>query len=135
MKLFYCTTLLLSILLVGVAEAKDVVIKYDDFLKILATTEHKTKLLSQCKAENGILLKLNDEHGTMKRLSAEQLQALMEENETRKKLGETQEQINQALQAQLLSKAKELDGEKRLSRYKSEAFLLGVVGAVLWVMN
>ena len=49
--------------------------------------------------------------------------------------GETQEQIVQAVEQQLSGIAGELNREKRLSRYKSEAFWLGVIAVGLWVMN
>lgn len=112
----------------GVAEAKEVVIPYNDFLTMLSVTEHKDKLLKQCTAEREILVKLNDENGTIKKLNAQQVEALSLEIKEHEKLGETQEQIAGALEA-------ELRGEKRLSRYKSEAFWLGVIAVGLWVMN
>ena len=124
MYLFVAIVLLLPV----VADAKEVVIPYDDFLVMLSTVEHKDKLLKQCAAEREILVKLNDENGAIKRLNAQQVEVLSKEIQEHEKLGETQEQIARALEA-------ELRGEKRLSRYKSEAFWLGVVAVGLWVMN
>ena len=124
MYLFVAIVLLLPV----VADAKEVVIPYDDFLVMLSTVEHKDKLLKQCAAEREILVKLNDENGAIKRLNAQQVEVLSKEIQEHEKLGETQEQIARALEA-------ELRGEKRLSRYKSEAFWLGVVAAVLWAFN
>ena len=124
MYLFVAIVLLLPV----VADAKEVVIPYDDFLVMLSTVEHKDKLLKQCAAEREILVKLNDENGAIKKLNAQQVEVLSKEIQEHEKLGETQEQIARALEA-------ELRGEKRLSRYKSEAFWLGVVAVVLWAFN
>ena len=132
--LILIATLVLYVMPVAV-EAKDVIIPYDSFLKIIATTEHKDKLLNQCMAERGILVKLNDENGTIKKLNAQQIEALEGEAEAHRKLGETQEQIVQAVEQQLSGIAGELNREKRLSRYKSEAFWLGVLAVGLWVIN
>lgn len=117
------------------AEAREVVIHYNDFLTMVSVTEHKEKLLKQCAAEREILVKLNDEHGTIKRLNTQQVEALANEIKEREKLGETQEQIIQVVEHQLSGITGELNREKRLSRYKSEAFWLGVVVVGLWVMN
>lgn len=124
-----------SLLLGGMAEAKDVVIPYDSFLQIITKTEHKDKLLNQCAAEREILVKLNDEHGTIKKLNAQQVEALSNEIKEHEKLGKTQEQIIQVVERQLSGIAGELNREKRISRYKSEAFWFGVVVVGLWVMN
>ncbi len=103
--------------------------------ELVSVTEHKEKLLKQCAAEREILVKLNDEHGTIKRLNTQQVEALANEIKEREKLGETQEQIIQVVEHQLSGITGELNREKRLSRYKSEAFWLGVVVVGLWVMN
>ena len=124
-----------SLLLGGMAEAKDVVIPYDSFLQIITKTEHKDKLLNQCAAEREILVKLNDEHGTIKKLNAQQVEALSNEIKEHEKLGKTQEQIIQVVERQLSGIAGELNREKRISRYKSEAFWLGVLAVGLWVIN
>ena len=124
-----------SLLLGGMAEAKDVVIPYDSFLQIITKTEHKDKLLNQCAAEREILVKLNDEHGTIKKLNAQQVEALSNEIKEHEKLGKTQEQIIQVVERQLSGIAGELNREKRISRYKSEAFWFGVVVVGLWVIN
>lgn len=128
-------TIGLLLLSCGVVEAKDVVIPYDDFLVMLSKVEHKDKLLNQCAAERGILIKLNDENGTIKKLNLQQVEALQGEVEAHRKLGETQEQISKAMEQKLAELTNELTREKRLSRYKSEAFWLGVVAIGLWVLN
>ena len=125
----------LLLLSYGVVEAKDVIIPYDDFLVMVSKVEHKDKLLNQCMAERGILVKLNDENGTIKKLNLQQVEALQGEVEAHRKLGETQEQIVQAMEQQLSGITGALTREKRLSRYKSEAFWMGVVALGLWVMN
>lgn len=114
---------------------KQVVIYYKDFITMLAKTEHKDKLLNQCMAERGILIKLNDENGTIKKLDLQQIEALQGEVESHRKLGETQEQIVQAIEQKLAELTGELTREKRLSRYKSEAFWMGVIGVGLWILN
>lgn len=161
MKFIYLP-ILLSLLLVGVAEAREptregtpvngsapdinygivkpmspkkVVIPYDDFLKIIASKEHSDKLKSQCAAERAILLKLNDENGTIKKLSGEQLQAVIEENETRKKIGETQEQINEALERQLAAKTQDLEVEKSQKYWWAGGwFTAGVLTATIIIL-
>jgi len=127
--------MVIVLLLPVVVEAKEVVIPYKDFLTMVSTVEHKEKLLKQCAAEREILVKLNDENGTVKRLNAQQIEAMAGELEAREQLGETQEQIAQAIQSELLSVTKRLSREQRLSRYKSEAFWLGLVAVGLGVMN
>lgn len=127
--------LLLVLLLVGVAEAKDVVLPYDDFIHIIAKVEHSEKLRNKAMAENGVLLKLKGEHETIIKIQADQIQACENIVHQQEQLGATQEQINQAVEQKLTSLMKELAREKRLSRYKSEAFWMGVIAVGLWVMN
>lgn len=117
------------------AKRKQVVIPYADFLVMLSKVEHKDKLLNQCAAERGILVKLNDENGTIKKLNLQQIEALEGEVEAHRKLGETQEQIVQSVEQKLAELTSELTREKRLSRYKSEAFWLGVIAVGLWAIN
>lgn len=116
---------------------KQVVIYYKDFITMLAKTEHKDRLLNQCMAEKGILVKLNDENGTIKRLNAQQIEAMAEELKAREQLGETQEQIALVLQRELLleilTKTEQLERETRLSRYKSEAFVI-MLGVAIWIL-
>lgn len=156
-------TLLLTLLLVGVVEAKEptregipvngsapdinygivkpispkkVVIPYDDFLKIIASKEHSDNLKNQCAAERAILVKLKDEQGKTISIQADQVKGLIETAEMQEKLGATESQINEALQVQLAKLTGDLDREKRLSRYKSEAVWVGVIVALgLWVVN
>lgn len=136
MKLLSCAVLLLSLLFTGVVEAKEVVIQYDDFLTIMATKEHRDKLLNQCTAERAVLLRLKDEQGRTISIQADQVKGLVETAETQERLGATEAQINEVLQKQLAKVTADLDREKRLSRYKSETVWLGVAGAIfLWVVN
>lgn len=134
MKLFSCAVFLLSLLFTGVVEAKEVVIPYDDFLKMLASKEQSDRLKNQCAAKEAIYVKLQDENKTVKKLNADLIQSLEDEVETRRRLGETQEQINEALENHLRDVTKMVEREKRLSRYKSEAFYLGAA-IFLWVVN
>lgn len=130
-----CGYIALFLCLPAVVEAKEVVIPYDDFLVMVSKVEHKDKLLNQCAAERGILIKLNDENSTIKKLNLQQVEALEGEVESHRKLGETQEQIVQAIEQKLAELTGELTREKRLSRYKSEAFWMGVIGVGLWILN
>lgn len=116
---------------------KKVVIPYADFLVMLSKVEHKDKLLNQCAAERGVLIKLNDENGTIKKLNLQQIEALEGEVEAHRKLGETQEQIVQAMEQKLAGLTGELTREKRLSRYKSEFIGMGalIIGVALWIAN
>lgn len=118
-----------------VVEAKEVIFKYEDFLTVMSKVEHKDKLLNQCAAERGILIKLNDENSTIKKLDLQQIEALQGEVDAHRKLGETQEQIVQAVEQKLAELTGEVTREKRLSRYKSEAFWIGVVAIGLWAIN
>lgn len=136
MKLLSFPMGLLSLLLsYAMVEAKEVVMPYDDFLQIIAKVEHKDKLLQQCVKERGILVKLNDEHGTIKKLTTEQVEHLLATVEALEKVSAKDAQIQEAIHTQLLSKTKELSKEQRLSRYKSEAVWLGILGAIMWVVN
>lgn len=128
-------TIGLLLLSCGVAEAKDVIIPYDDFLMILSKVEHSEKLKNKAMAENGVLLKLNDEHKTIIKIQADQIQACEAIVKSQEQLGETQEKISQAVEQKLAELMGQLTREKRLSRYKSEAFWLGVIAVGLWVMN
>lgn len=96
-RLFVALFLLLPVM----AEAKEIVIPYNDFLTMVSRVEHKEKLLKQCAEEREILVKLNDEHGTITRLNAQQVDALANEIKEHEKLGETQEQIIKAMEAVL----------------------------------
>lgn len=117
-------TIALLLLSCGVVEAKEVVIPYDDFLVMLSKVEHKDKLLNQCAAERGILIKLNDENGTIKRLNLQQVEALQGEVEAHRKLGETQEQIVQAMEQKLAELTQSLEAEKS----KHKWYAIGGVG-------
>lgn len=117
------------------AKQKKVITEYDDFLQIIAKVEHSEKLANKATAENGVLVKLNDEHKTIIKIQAEQIQACESIVKQQEQLGATQDQLSQAVEMELRKVQKELEREKRLSRYKSEAFWLGVVAVGLWVMN
>jgi|DEB0MinimDraft_3_1074331.scaffolds.fasta_scaffold14719_1 hypothetical protein len=117
------------------ASGKKVTIPYDDFLVMLSKVEHTVKLLNKALAENGVLVKLKGEHATIIKVQAEQIQACEAIVKSHERLGETQEQISQAVERKLAELTGEVTREKRLSRYKSEAFWLGVVAIGLWVMN
>lgn len=117
------------------AKHKQVITNYDDFLQILAKVEHSEKLKNKAMAEKGVLLKLKGEQETIIKIQADQIQACELIVKQQEQLGATQDQINQAVEAELRKAQQELAREKRLSRYKSEAFWLGVIGVGLWVMN
>lgn len=123
------------LLFVGVAEAKQVTLPYDDFLQVISIKEHAEKLRNKAVAENGVLLTLKGEQETIIKIQADQIQACEKIVQQQEQLGATQEQINQAVGIELGRVQTELDREKRLSRYKSEAFWLGMVAVGLWVMN
>lgn len=130
--------LLLAIVLLCVpviVEAKEVVMPYDDFLKILATKEHDGKIIKKLSGENGMLVKLKDEQGTIIKVQKEQIETCQEIVRTHEKIGSTDTQMYEAIHTQLLSQTKELSKEQRLSRYKSEAVWLGILGAIMWVVN
>ena len=125
-----------AIFLIAVAaEAKQVVTEYNDFLQIIAIKEHAEKLEKKAIAENGVLIKLNGEKDTIIKIQADQIQACEAIVTQQEQLGATQDQINQAVEIELRKAQKELEREKRLSRYKSEAFWLGVVAVGLWSIN
>lgn len=134
MKMLSLPILLLPLLFTGVVEAKEVVIQYDDFLRMLASKEHSDKLLHQCKAGDAILVQIGKEKDRKIELLEGQVKNLLETAETQERLGATEAQINEALQRQLAKVTADLDREKRLSRYKSEAFYVGAA-IFLWVVN
>lgn len=130
----YVLTLVLLMLPIGVA-AKEVAMPYEDFLQVIASKEHSEKLRNKAVAENGVLLKLKGEQETIIKIQADQIQACEKIVQQQEQLGATQDQINRAVEVELGKAQKELGREKRLSRYKSEAFWMGVVAVGLWVMN
>lgn len=117
------------------AHEKKVITDYDDFLYIVSKVEHSEKLKNRAVAENGVLVKLNDEHKTIIKIQADQIQACEKIVQQQEQIGATQDQLSQAVEAELRKAQQELAREKRLSRYKSEAFWMGVVAIGLWVMN
>jgi hypothetical protein len=130
-----CGYIMLALLLPVLAEAKEITMPYEDFLQVISIKEHSEKLKNRAMAENGVLLKLNNEHKTIIKIQADQIQACEKIVQQQEQLGATEEQISKVVQAQLLQKMQELAQEKRLSRYKSEAFWLGVIAVGLWVVN
>lgn len=117
------------------AKQKKVITDYDDFLKIISIKEHAEKLRNKAMAENGVLVKLKGEQETIIKIQADQIQACEVIVKQQEQLGATEEQISKAVQVQLLQKMQELAQERRLSRYKSEAFWLGVIAIGLWAVN
>lgn len=134
MKLLSLSGVLLSLLLsCGVAEAKEVMIEYQDFLKMVSMKQHSDKTANRYAAENAVLVKLKDEQGTVIKLQQEDIQACREIVKTHEQLGETEAQISLAAQREILAVLKK---EHRLSRYKSEAFVVtGIIAAVVWGMR
>lgn len=130
-----CGYIALLLLLPVVVEAKEVAMPYEDFLQVIAIKEHSEKLRNKAVAENGVLIKLNGEKDTIIKIQADQIQACEKIVQQQEQLGATQDQINQAVEMELRKVQKELEREKRLSRYKSEAFWLGVIAVGLWVVN
>lgn len=130
MKLKVCWYLAMLLCLPIAAEAKQVTMPYDDFLQVISIKEHAENLRNKAMAENGVLLKLKDEQGTIIKIQADQIQACEKIVQQQEQLGATEEQISNAVHAQLLQKMQELAREKRLSRYKSE--FVAVVGAILF---
>lgn len=117
------------------AHEKKVITDYDDFLQIVAKVEHSEKLKNKALAENGVLVKLKGEHEGVIKVQAEQIQACESIVKQQEQLGSTQEQLSQAVEMELRKVQNDLEREKRLSRYKSEAFWMGVIGVGLWILN
>lgn len=123
--IFFATVLLL---LPVVTEAREVIVPYDSFLEMLSMKEHSEKLKSKALAENGVLLKLKDEQGTIIKIQAEQIQACEQIVQSQDRLRLADAEIEGAIR-------QELRKEKRVSRYKSELVLIGLMAIGLWVMN
>lgn len=130
-----CGYIALLLCIPVVVEAKEVVIPYDDFLVMVSKAEHSEKLKNKAMAENGVLVKLKGEQETIIKIQADQIQACEAIVQSQEQLGETQEKIGQAVEQKLIELTGQLTREKRLSRYKSEAFWLGVVAVGLWAVN
>lgn len=130
-----CGYIALMLCLPVVVEAKEVAMPYEDFLQVLTKIEHSEKLRNKAVAENGVLVKLKGEQETIIKLQADQIQACEKIVQQQEQLGATQDQINTAVGIELGRVQTELDREKRLSRYKSEAFWMGVIGVGLWILN
>lgn len=113
-------------------KGKHVVIEYNDFLKMVAMKEHSDKTRDKALAENTVLVKLKDEQNTVIQLQKEDIKACREIVKSHEQLGETEAQISKAVEAEL---RKGFATEKRLSRYKSEAFAVGIIAAVVWGMR
>lgn len=134
MKLLSFSIGLLSLLLsFGVAESKEVVIEYQDFLKMIALKEHADKMNAKLAAENAVLVKLKDEQGSIIVIQKEQIKACEEIVAQHEKMGETEAQISKVVESEL---RKQIETEKRLSRYKSEmVYATGIIAAVVWGMK
>lgn len=127
----YLIICLAALLSCGAAEAKEVAMPYEDFLQVITKVEHSEKLKNKAMAENGVLLKLKGEQDTIIKVQADQIKACEAIVQEQEKLGATQDQLSRAVEAELRKVQQELAREKRLSRYKSEAFWMGVVGVVI----
>lgn len=116
---------------VSAKKQKEVAMPYEDFLQVITKVEHSEKLKNKAMAENGVLLKLKGEQDTIIKVQADQIKACEAIVQEQEKLGATQDQLSRAVEAELRKVQQELAREKRLSRYKSEAFWMGVVGVVI----
>lgn len=126
--------LIMTIVLPPMAQAKEVVIPYNDFLKMVAMKEHADKTRDKALAENAVLVKLKDEQGTVIKLQQEDIKACREIVKTHEQLGETEAQISKTVEAELLRVKAELAREKRLSRYKSESVVAtGIIAAIVYL--
>lgn len=115
-------------------KGKHVVIEYQDFLKMLAMKEHSDKTANKYAAENAVLVKLKDEQGSIITIQREQIKACEEIISQHEKMGETEQQISKAVEAELLRVKGELAKEKRLSRYKSEmVYATGAIAAIVYL--
>ena len=122
----------------GIVEAgeKRVEIGYDDFLKMISMKEHSDRTSNQKAAENAVLVKLRDEQGTIIKVQAEQIKNCEGIVRTQEQLSATQEEIEKAVQAELMQVKRELEEEK--SNWKwwagGGAISGAVVGAVIMLM-
>lgn len=89
------------VLLPVVANAKDILVKYDDFLTILADKERMTALLKQATDQNRILVKLTDEQGTTIALQAKQIARCESIMRDMDQLGKTDSEIARVITEQL----------------------------------
>lgn len=131
-----CGYIILLLCLPVVAEAKEVAMPYDDFLQIVAKVEYSEKLKNKAVAENGVLLKLKDEQGTIIKIQAEQIQACESIVKQQEQLGATQDQINQAVEMELRKTKAELEEQKSNRKWwAGGGFGVGVVvGVVIMVV-
>lgn len=130
-----CGYIALFLMIPCMVEAKEVVIPFDDFLRMVASKEHSDKTRNKLAAENVVLVKLKDEHGSIIKLQAQQIEACEAIVKEHERIGETEAQISKAVEMQLSGISGQLKHEQRLSRYKSEAFWIGLVVVGLWVVN
>lgn len=127
-KLVIACLLLLPVM----AEAKEVVIPYDDFLVMVSKAEHSEKLKNKAMAENGVLVKLKGEYETIIKIQADQIQACEKIVQQQEQLGATQEQLNQAVEMALRRSQQELENEKGNRKWLAGgSFGVGVVVGVI----
>lgn len=108
-----------------------VVIEYNDFLHMLAMKEHADKTNNKLSAENAVLVKLKDEQGAVISLQQEDIRACRDIVKSHEQLGETEAQISKAVEEELRNG---IETEKRLGRYKSEAFYAtGIIAAIVYL--
>lgn len=109
--------------------AKDVVIPYDEFIKMMSGVDHSNRVRQQVMEQNRVLVKLKDEHQKVIELSKAQLEQCEHIVKDHEKMGEAQDQIIRALEQEVL-------GEKRLGRYKTEFIAVSfLIGGLLWLLN
>lgn len=131
LKIYSVRVAALLLLSCGVVEAKDVVVEYNEFLKMVSMKEHADQTANKYAAENAVLVKLKDEQGAVIQLQKEDIQACREIVKTHEQLGETEAQISKAVEAEL---RRAIKAEKRLSRYKSESIVAtGIIAAIVYL--
>lgn len=139
MKLISLAGGLLALLLsCGVAQAKEVVIEYQDFLKMLAMKDHSDKTANKYAAENAVLVKLKDEQSTVIQLQKENIQACRDIVKSHEQLGETESQISTAVEAELRARIAELERREKWavgSGIGIGAGTVAIILAVMWVLN
>lgn len=139
MKLLSLSSVLLALLLsCGVVEAKEVVIEYNDFLKMVSMKDHSDKTANKYAAENVILVKLNGEKDEIIKLKDEQLEACQQIYTFQEKAGATEAQISKAVEAELRTRVAELERREKWavgSGIGIGAGTVAIIWAVMWVLN
>lgn len=139
MKLLSFSIGLLSLLLsFGVADSKEVVIEYQDFLKMIAMKDHSDKTRDKYAAENAVLVKLKDEQGSIITIQKEQIKACEEIVAQHEKMGQTEAQLSKAVEAELRARIAELERREKWavgSGIGIGAGTVAIIWAVMWVLN